>query len=311
MISELKYALVLLVFCIIANAQPVKLLETTYQRLDKNIRFLESDVDSLQRVLEGKADLIDTAKSDKKSESQIKQLMSEAVVISSEIEANQKQLEIVKKQLTEDERDLIKLYTVIIDSLKDIKIAASGEEIEWQILDFTYRKFFISPGATELSFSPQKMLAITKEIDDPDLIKEYFNEAISEIDSQLIVVSSLHEEINTVYRLRRQAGEFLDEIETDQDFRSYSFDDSKYSLRPEGVWDGKASLEFLNTRQTVSNTLLYNQLIHVIHTPSKEFPINPDARHMTLDQYKEMLEGLINYLHSYRNVLMEKMTQMQ
>jgi hypothetical protein len=308
---KVKCCLYLLLVCILINAQSVTSLERTYQRLDQEIRLLESRVDSLQRVLEVKADRIDRAKSEKKSESQIKQLMSEAVVVSSQIEADQRKIKNVNEQLAGIEQDLIKRYIVIIDSLKEIKYAASGEEIEWQILDFTYRKFFISPGASVLSFNPQRMLVITREVDDPALVNEYITEAIGEIDSQLIVVSSLHEEINAVYRLRQQAGDFLDEIEMDQDFRNYSFDDSKSALRQSGVLDVGVAQEYLNTRQTASNTLLYNQLTRIIHNPSKSYPINPDTRHMTLKEYKGMLEDLLNYLHTYRNALTEKMHQMQ
>ena len=49
------------------------------------------------------------------------------------------------KQISEIEHRLILKYNAIIDSLKSIKYAVNGEDIQWQILDYTYRKFFISP----------------------------------------------------------------------------------------------------------------------------------------------------------------------
>jgi hypothetical protein len=290
--------------------QSVESLETTYYNLDKNRRFHEINIDSLKSILEVKAGHIDQAKSENKPESQIKQLMSEAVVISSAIEDNQTEIKKISEKLSQIEQNLIKIYTIKIDSLKKIKVANSGEDIEWQILDYTYRKFFISPGASELSFNPQKMLAVTKEVKDSDLVREYLIEAISEVDSQVIIVSSLHDEINTIYRLQQQAGEFFDDVEMDQDFRSYSFEPSR-SYQYDKNMESTTFQGVLNTNQASSNTMLYRQLFHIIQNPSEGFPIYPNEKHMTLDEYKKMLEDLLKYLNSYRDVLHDTIKQMK
>jgi hypothetical protein len=314
MIKHVKYILFLGMLMASSYMQSVESLEYNYFNINRNIRLLENRIDSLQNVLEEEAVKIDQAKADGKPEAQIKRMMADAVVISAEIESCQKEHTVLDQQLADIEKNLVASYTEIIDSLKNIKYATTGEEIEWQILDYTYRKFFIAPGAHELSFNPWKMLTLTRELSDTTLIREYITEAISEIDTQLTVVTSLYEEIKTVYRLQEQAGAFFDEVEMDQDFRSYPFEHTK-SFQYNGdqseafVFDNKYS--GLNTRQAASNTLLYKQLFHLIQNPSEEYPISSDVRHMTLDEYKKMLEDLLKYLKSYRVVLSGKMKQIQ
>jgi hypothetical protein len=309
-----KYIFTAFLLMAFSYMQSIESLESSYFTINRDIRVLENRIDSLQSVLEQKAVIIDQAKTAGKPEDQIKHMMSDAVVISAEIESCHKELKMSEQRLEDIEKKLCSCYSAMIDSLKNIKVAASGEEIEWQILDYTYRKFFISPGAHELSFKPQKMLALTRELSDTTLIREYITGAISEIDTQLVVVSALYEEIKTVYQLQEQAGAFFDEVEMDQDFRSYPFAYSQsyqYSTGKEDMGFLEDNNSPLNTRQTTSNTLLYRQLLRIIQNPSEEYPVNADTRQMTLDDYKKMLEDLLKYLKSYRIVLRDKIKQMQ
>jgi NTP pyrophosphatase (non-canonical NTP hydrolase) len=310
MSTLLKYCMALLLFSISLFTQSLESLETAYYQSDKNRRYLESEIDSLNSILEVKADHIDQAKSAKKPESQIKRLMSEAIVISSAIETNQEKIKNLTEKLSQLEQYLIKIYSQKIDSLKNIKYASSGEDIEWQILDYTYRKFFISPGANELTFNPQRMLAITKEVKDSALVREYLTEAINEVDSQVVIIKSLHEEIKAVYKLQEQAGTFFDDVEMDQDFRSYSIETSNSKLTLES--DAFQNFyENFDNRQSTQNSLLYRQLLNIIQNPSEVYPIDSEINHMTLDEYKKMLEDLLIYLNSYCNVLKDSIKQVQ
>ena len=315
MLTIYKYSIILILFHFSAAAQLVDKLETSYYDLNKNLSLIDQKIDSLKSVLETKADEIDRAKSERRPESYIKRLMSEAVVISTEIESNQQVKTNLTKKISEVEHHLLSLYSTIIDSLKTIKYAGSGEDIQWQILDYTYRKFFISPGAGELSFNPQKMLVISKDLGDSALVKEYIVEAISEIDSQTTLVSALYNEIITVDRLQEQAETFLDEVEMDRDFRFYSYDytqsEGKSNMAITGYEDTYTgpveNREFYNTTQAAANSLLYRQLLHLIQNPPRDYAFNTDGNHLTLEEYKKMLGDILSYLKSYRDLLQKKL----
>lgn len=301
------------------NAQTLNDVEKKHEALKGNLVNEKLILDSLNQSLEERAELINEEKSKPKPDGdKIYKLMAGSVTISKSVELQQNKIFQLEKTLEETRQKLDYHYTVLIDSLKELKQTARKTadvgDIDSQILTNTEKRLLITLRIKQLSFIPEKILEIdlnkTKDTLQRNIYAEYLTSALNEVNALLSQVNETSREITQIIALHTKASKFLDEVEFESGIkpagktstRSTSTDGSiRYS-------DEKGS-EFnsqLQSYVSLNNQLNFRQSPY-IHTTSEKF-LKFSNDQVSLKDYLELLKELKKGLSDYRSILSDKLS---
>lgn len=313
----------LLLFMFIVNLQNIDAqilndIEKRYETLKSNLVKEQFILDTLTQSLEKIAALINEEKSKSKpNQDKIYKLMARSVIISNSIKSQQEKILQIEKSLEEARQKLDYHYSIMIDSLKSLKQTAlkkaDERSIDNQILTIIEKRLLITPRIKQLSFLPEKILAIdlnkTKDTLQRNIYKEYLTAALNEVNSLLEQVNETSSEIAQILALQAKASKFLDEVEFEtrikpfgtSSTRSTSTDAYNSSRDIKGLEYSSQLQSFISLRNQLNfRHSTYNQM-----TDEKFLNFGKDP--VSLKDYHELLKDLKKRLNDYKAIISDKL----
>jgi hypothetical protein len=295
-------------------AQNAEELEQRYREMRRIIQIEQNTLDSLNRIMETTADLIENEKrSSAPDQKKIVQWMAHGVTLSARIKEFQKKIAELQGFSETLRQRLEANYTRSIDSLRRLEKNKSGKAdrnvIQDQIIRLTEKRILVSPVVKALAFDPQEVRRIDPaEAKDPlekTMMTDYLNKALAEIDAHLQSIADSREEYESVASLRKQAMEFVSESYEQGRIGTISRTQTVKSEVTSGL-GGPLSGDF-TTVQARSVVGLMQQLNSGIRLSSAPFAnINP-KQGITESEYIELLKQAEEQLKSYRELVQKKL----
>ena len=333
-LDKLFYIPFLMLFLINTFSQDVSDLEIQYSILNNSLVEAKNELDSLNQLLNKKADEIDNEKKKKKSEINIiTKLMAESIIIASRVEDQQKKVNQIEGSLRFLKQSLQYKYSAIIDSLKRIENSTtdkeSKSELKMMMLNFTQKRLYLSPDIPLLSFNPQKILDIDltsiSDSVEKKIYLEYLMTALTEVDSHLIKIKGLSDEIHEMIILQEKTESFIDELNLDGEInRYYTLNRDRtmsYEIAGDNVniTDSKATEnDYIAANMALLKSysvLLENLVIH----RSLDFEKNPEIqsewqsftdstrKNLSIDSYQALLLKVEKGLEEYKMIIKYKL----
>ena len=291
-------------------------LEKKYSNDSYNFQSAQSRLDSLQKILNDKANQIDIEKRKQpKDEDKIKALMANSILISDQIEALQKKLPDLRNKLELSKKELYEFYSSKVDSLKEIQKSGetnqSKEEIDKQILIFTGKKIIVSPAITSLSFKPEKLINLNlnsiKDQNERSLYKEYLQNALAEIEDKLKSVEKELTETNQIVQLQKKMSRFIDEADFEREIQPAH---SVPEKTEQNSWDNSTTGLFDNKdvrEQTTNYATILNQISIYQTNEIKNILFSTGRTDFSLKDYQRLLKQVKISLQDYRAILIDKL----
>lgn len=320
----MKRFILLLIFGVITAyvevlPQNLEVLENRYNYLRVNYEKDIQVLDSLKSILEKRAQQIEVEKQKQNPDAnKINAFRSGSVTLSTSINNYQEKLENDVKELRNLSKTLEHKYAARIDSLKLLQksMPENSEELNREILVYTERQLSIFPQIEMLSFNPRKILEIdlskAKTNEEKFLLKEYLNNALTEVNSLLKETSIQSEEIENALILQKKSSKFLTDAELDRDIKVGNIARSSSTSRTSvnaGLGD-EIKLDY--SEQMNSYSLLVNQL-NIFNKSenitSQKFMYKSGKTNLNLKEYSELLIEVKQKLNDYKLVLTNKLNQ--
>ncbi len=302
--------------------QSVSSLELKLRDLNSRLVLESGKLDSLQTIYTERTKEIDAQKKRKNADQNtIKKLMAASVGLSNKIDDQQKKVASLESEIEKIKGNLEKKYSVILDSLAELKNSESysgnKDEIEKEILLITEKKILITPKINLLSYNPEKIVSLNPSSagsnEEKKIFREYLDEALKETESKLHQVRNLNNEVKQIVQLQKKTKKFLEDVEFSSAFgRSALALSSKTGSREtttpgytNGIGDGQEVFQI--------NTYLYllDQLDYKMETDIKNkesFIFNSKNENLSLQEYSELLGEVEKRLSDYRLVLKNKIS---
>ena len=155
-----------------------------------NLQFSQTDSlkDQLNSFLE---ELEKVKKNEPENKDKISSMMAHALELSNRIDQKEKKLFILEKQLKNIRRNLYQKYTSRIDSLQELSQNSVQNPMrnESELKELINKRLYVSPLLTELSFDPRLIekikLSESQDEKEKKIYKEYLNNALNEVDSNI------------------------------------------------------------------------------------------------------------------------------
>ena len=310
------FLIITLTLSINLSAQSMSDLEKKYSNDSYNFQSAQSRLDSLQKILNDKANQIDIEKRNQpKDEDKIKALMANSILISNQIEALQKKLPDLRNKLELSKKELYEFYSLKVDSLKEIQKSGetnqSKEEIDKQILIFTGKKIIVSPAITSLSFKPEKLINLNlnsiKDQNERSLYKEYLQNALAEIEDKLKSVEKELTETNQIVQLQKRMSRFIDEADFEREIQPAH---SVPEKTEQNSWDNSTTGLFDNKdvrEQTTNYATILNQISIYQTNEIKNILFSTGRTDFSLKDYQRLLKQVKISLQDYRAILIDKL----
>ncbi|MDI6802831.1 MAG: hypothetical protein QME58_03165 [Bacteroidota bacterium] len=300
------------------DAQNLNDVEKGFESLKSNLVKENFILDSLNQSLEERAELINEEKGKSKpDQDKIYKLMAGSVTISNSIELQQKIISQLEKTLEETSQKLDYNYTVLIDSLKALKQTtlkmSDVRDIDRQILSNIEKRLLITPRINQLSFIPEKILAInltkTKDTVQRNIYAEYLTSALNEVNTLLSQVNETSSEITQIIALHTKANKFLDEVEFENRIKPVGTSSTMSASTEASIrFSDEKGSEFSSQLQSyvsLNDQLNFRQSPYIHTTGEKSLKFSNDR--VSLKDYLELLKELKKGLSDYRSILSEKL----
>lgn len=318
------YCLIFIIFMLpvsAASGQTVAELEKRLAQIQYSYELQDRALDSSRQVLNKHASQIDNEKKKKNPDKEIiVDLMSHSVVISNNIDMQQKKLAQLESEIEAVKRILYRRYSASIDSLNQQKNSRYGgrapEEIQREILLLTEKKVFAGPRIPGLSLNPDKMLKMdlknAKTEREQALYREYLQNALNELDVQVKNVNESLRETEEIVYLQKKAGRFLDQAEFQNEIRpgragKMAGGNAVTSDMYTGPSPSKDALRFSNIS---SYTGLLLQLKAVTSPGIKPVWLETgrSGKQLSMSEYTGLLKEVKKNLSEYREILVNKLS---
>jgi hypothetical protein len=302
-------------------AQNINKLEQEYDSIKIELAKDKQKLDSLTTVLNKRATLIDTEK--EKSDvdnNKVVRLMAQSVVISNQIERQQKRLTLTRKKFEAQRKMVLNRYNVIIDSLQSVRTEQKNQEsIERSILKYTEKKLSVSPKIKSLSYDPEKILQIDlstiEDISERSIYEQYLQRALVEVDSQLHDVQNLTSEVEAILRLQGKAQNFIDEIEMDTKIGPYLVVSDDYDTKDAEVLSENWRVGDIENLSDIDSYIVLLRQLELMHPTEYlarwQSVTDSVAVNLSLRDYQELLQEIAQKLQDYRTVLAKKITPVE
>jgi len=317
-----KYYLIGLLFLLTSSvfSQNLSSLESYAAKVRKQITLESSKLDSLNRVLNQKVDVINKEKSKQpQDKDKISKLMANSITLTNQIENVRNSLSKQEENLASIEKKLFREYTSAIDSLSELlnqsNSRTSKENLTAQIFSLRERRLYLTQGNLKLSYNPENILSInTKSFNssnDKKRIEEYLNNAFSEAVNKLNDVTFKLDEIEKTISLQKKAARFLEQ--TENEIKPVSKFSNRTSTN-ESAYTGNDRADGLSEKSSVSYNQLINQLSFLEPSMIKSRQNNSftsNKKNFQLKDYKNLLTDVKQLLTEYRYLLSNKINSLK
>ena len=325
---NIKYLLLVILFATgsfsIMRAQNMYNLENDLFTKLISYNKLQFKTDSLNQAIKSiSRELNDLRKNKTKNENAILEVLSTSVNSVNELKTLRKKQSVMNDEINTLRKKLYVIYESKIDSLSNINKKKSSEIITQQILDLTDKKLLVQPKMGILSIDPLRLLNIniTKSSSLPkDMIREYFTNAIAEVDSHLKVINNSLDETDEIIKLKEQTQSFLEESSFETETRPMNLfsttTTTETSNNPndsytEGIRESNDALNTIkNTTLLGADTFaaILKQLSAYDNAVQQSYYSrydNTEAR-ISLEDYSKLLKETKLRLEEYRTVLSKR-----
>jgi len=309
--------------CFTAFSQSLTDLELKYQNINHVMEKEQAKFDSLNLVHNNMVSVIDKEKQKEKPDKiKITNLLASTIVTSNQVKEQQIKLDKIEIELESVKKNLDTKYAAIIDSLKNLEklkdSSVDKELLKSQKLEYIERRLKVAPRIYSLSFNPHKLIqyksSSKSDTLEQKIYEEYLSNALSEVDTQMVQLALLKNEIEEIVLLQNEAFEFIEDIDSDIPFNP-AIQSSEKSARDENVFLG-GEPNILDNR-TSDIYFQANSYLHILNqlktstdidvqspwqTPTDTIPAN-----LTFQQYLNLLVEVDKMLQDYRIILEHKL----
>jgi hypothetical protein len=295
-------------------AQDISLLESKLLDLEKSYSVEKSKLDILKNNLEILLNELNTLKNQEaRDDDKISTLMANAHRVTTEMDKQEEIANNLGKQIKQQRHVLYKAYTVSIDSLThSLKNQQDNQKrkIETELRQLTHKRSQVSPALPLFSFDPLLIARINSSESKDDLEKsiymDYLSNALSEVDSNLLVIKEKAEEVSTMIRLDEQAEDFIDDLDGTQFLGSLEIEQTVASNEGKNeLFTGSSGFD-RGSDLTESLIKIYEQLEPVMNELIETPQISKNDS-LASDEYLLLLQGTEKTLKLYKKIIEEKM----
>ena len=296
-----------------ANAQSLGELESRFEHLTNVVNENKNSLDSLKNVIDERGKRIDEEKNkNNPDKDKIVQLMASSITISNKYDQLQKKNSETEKEYELLKNKLDKKYSVIIDSLNEIK--PSTNKIEETRLIFIQKRLLVAPQVPLLSFNPIKIAEIDlsklKDKKEKSLYNDYLKNALTEVDSVLSKVKNLSDDFNQIVRLQKKTQKFLEETEFNSNIQVQKYSGNQTNSRMDVTNSGFGENDKSNILSVANSyNLILNQLnIYGNNDPKNVFNFSEDLNKngLNIEEYNNLLKEVKNRLQEYKLAIANK-----
>ena len=307
----------------LARAQDMYNLENDLFKKLITYHKLQFKADSLNEAIKSISRQLNELKKNKtENEETILTVLSTSVSTVNELKVIQKNQSAMNDEINLLRRKLYNIYEARIDSLTNINKSNPSEIISQLILDLTDKKLLVQPKIGILSIDPLRLLNInitSSSLLPKDMIREYFTNAIDEVNSHLEVINKSLDETEEIIKLREQTQNFLEESSFETETRPMNLfsTTTTETTTPDGYTaDGTrgSSLEALNA---IKNTTLlgadtFAAILKQLSSYDNAAQQNRFSRYnntdvkISLEDYSKLLKETKLRLEEYRTVLLKR-----
>lgn len=287
------------------TAQKTIKTENEYSRNSFRIVLLQNQVDSLNRILDKKSDLISSEKNrSNKNENYLNQLYAQSSEIAGEIKIKQNELSRLESHNNKVRQQIYNHYSSQMDSLQSLN--SKSDLTEKQIFNLSEKLVLYSPRLYPLKYEPAKLIEMKKQASEKTsgFLADYINQAKNEVNEQLQKIDLLITEVVQVDKLRKKTEEFSQEFDMGRDIvvkSNLNYKTTETDFRGESTEKGQNSL----TSNVISINIILNQIIAAGITDGRNIK-NLNEKNISLDSYKNYLLEVKKYLNSYKKILQQK-----
>ncbi len=315
--KTLKKTLYVCFICLLvtirANAQSLGELESRFEHLTNVVNENNNSLDSLKNVIDERGKRIDEEKNkNNPDKDKIVQLMASSITISNKYDQLQKKNSETEKEYELLKNKLDKKYSVIIDSLNEIK--PSTNKIEETRLIYIQKRLLVAPQVPLLSFNPIKIAEIDlsklKDKKEKSLYNDYLKNALTEVDSVLSKVKNLSDDFNQIVRLQKKTQKFLEETEFNSNIQVQKYSGNQTNSRMDVTNSGFGENDKSNILSVANSyNLILNQLnIYGNNDPKNVFNFSEDLNKngLNIEEYNNLLKEVKNRLQEYKLAIANK-----
>ena len=313
------------------QAQKLKELESQYRILQDSLNFEKLVFDSLQNILNKRAEEIDSEKKKAKPDDKnIVNLMAQSASLSNQLELQQQKIQQALRKIQDYEGRLYQQYADKLDSLQAVKVSQDKENLEHidnLILYYMERKVSVSPRLHSLSFNPKKIIQFDRQVNvqsdslDRIIYQQYLQNALWEVESQLSKVDTLINEIEKMRQLQIKASKFMNEMTMENEVSPYAMlgegSIRTEGERNEGTYDDRISFVNEGKNVVISQAGSYAVLLRQLNLNQNndaishwQSPVDSLKLNITIEEYLELLKQLAKGLSEYRIVLRQKISRL-
>lgn len=307
-------------------AQNLSQMESEYKKSDRLYQREQTKLDSLNKLLIRQAAEIDQEKNRSEADiNRITDMMAYTITISNQVRTQQELLTSLEENLEELKQLMDLKYATLIDSLRNIeKLEESSdgkENIETLIFEYIQKRLIVAPKIYTLSFDPEKIVKIDLTSSEDTLeyaiYQEYLQNALSEVDGQIVQLNNIQNEIQQIIYLQQKANDFMEDINSDIQFGAIARSQEKVAS-DEAALAGDQFLSDYRSTKVSTQVQSYGYLLRQLksYPDSKvqstwQTPLDSIPTNLTFQQYQDLLKEIERRLQEYRFILTHKLDNIQ
>ena len=305
-------------------SQEMTAKEREFEQLQNEKILLQQAVDSLNGQLNQILARIDQHKArpdaDKKRTAE---WMAEALSVSKQIERTEKGIKETDQRLSALKQDLSADYARQITALqKQLDRGVSTEQreqIEQELFFLANKRLMVAPLIAALPFDPQRIITIdlqaSRDSLDRAILRDYLQNALVSIDSNLQVISRKEKQVEDAKRLEEKARQFADDVSHSRVIGVY--EERGFSSAMETDKNLDYSEDLYANRGALANTLNQQNDLLLLVRQLQRMGLSLDDKidrrtlaagdTLTIEQYLALLKKSREFLTLYRGMLQAKM----
>jgi len=305
-------------------SQEMTAKEREFEQLQNEKILLQQAVDSLNGQLNQILARIDQHKArpdaDKKRTAE---WMAQALSVSKQIERTEKGIKETDQRLSALKQDLSADYARQITALqKQLDRGVSTEQreqIEQELFFLANKRLMVAPLIAALPFDPQRIITIdlqaSRDSLDRAILRDYLQNALVSIDSNLQVISRKEKQVEDAKRLEEKARLFADDVAHSRVLGVYEERGSSPTMESDKNLD--YSEDLYANRGALANTLNQQNDLLVLVRQLQRMGLSLDDKidrrtlaagdTLTIEQYLDLLKKSRQFLTLYRGMLQAKM----
>ena len=285
-----------------------------------NYQFNKNEIDSLNIELKITRNNLEKLKANEaENKEKIIAVMSSSVIVTNRLRDLNKNQKKADEEINTLRNRMYSFYEAKIDSLRSAESESNRIFVQQDILNYTEKKLLVQPKLGVLSIDPLKLLNLRSNRETPltrKIVREYFTEAISEVDSHLTVINQSLEEVEEIIQLSSLTESFLEETNLESETRSmnlFTFSEEAKNLTDGNSYEGGDR----ETPEAIKNSTLlgantFATILEQLSVYSNEIQKNKyenklyNESDISLEEYSALLLETKKRLNGYKLSLTKK-----